>query len=126
MKEAEALIKRAQRYLRSADILLKDKDNESSVSRTYYAMFYCAQAALLTRKLSFSSHKGVISAFGEHFVKTGVFPKEIGREFNRTFEKRQIGDYEYTFVISDDEAEQILRSGKEFVNTIARWFHTNE
>ncbi len=126
MKEAEALVKRAQRYLRSAEILLEDKDNESSVSRTYYAMFYCAQAALLTRKLSFSSHKGVISAFGEHFVKTGIFPKEMGREFNRTFEKRQIGDYEYTFVISDDEAEQILCSGKEFVNTITRWLHTND
>ena len=126
MKEAEALIKRARRYLKSAEILLKDKDNESSVSRTYYAMFYCAQAALLTKELSFSSHKGVISAFGEHFVKIGIFPKEMGRELNRTFEKRQIGDYEYTFVISDDEAEQILRSGKEFVNTIASWLHTND
>lgn len=126
MKEAEALIKRARRYLKSAEILLKDKDNESSVSRTYYAMFYCAQAALLTKELSFSSHKRAISAFGEHFVKTGIFPKEMGRELNRTFEKRQIGDYEYTFVISDDEAEQILRSGKEFVNTIASWLHTND
>ena len=126
MKEAEALIKRAWRYLKSAEILLKDKDNESSVSRTYYAMFYCAQAALLTKELSFSSHKGVISAFGEHFVKTGIFPKEMGKELHRTFEKRQIGDYEYTFVILDDEAEQILRSGKEFVNTIARWLHTND
>ena len=82
MKEAMALIKRAERYLKSAEILLKDEDYESSVSRTYYAMFYSAQAALLTKKLSFSSHKGVISAFGEHFVKTGVFPKEFGRELN--------------------------------------------
>ena len=47
---------------------------------TMRCMFYCAQAMLLTKNLSFSSHKGVISAFGEHFVKTGVFPKEIGRK----------------------------------------------
>lgn len=123
MKETTALMKRAQRYLRSAEILLKDKDCESSVSRTYYAMFYAAQAVLLTKNLSFSSHKGVISAFGEHFVKTGIFPKEMGRELNRAFEKRQIGDYEYTFVISEDEAQQMVVNGLEFVNTITQWLN---
>ena len=100
--------------------ILKEGDYESSVSRTYYAMFYCAQAMLLTKNLSFSSHKGVISAFGEHFVKTGVFPKEMGRELNRAFEKRQLGDYEYTFVISKREAEEMLESGKKFVNEIVQ------
>ncbi len=123
MKEIETLIKRSRRYLKSAEILLADNDCESSVSRTYYAMFYSAQAALLTKNLSFSSHKGVISAFGEHFVKTGIFPKEMGRELNRAFEKRQIGDYEYTFVISEMEARQILQSGKDFISTIADWLN---
>lgn len=126
MTETTALIKKAQRYLKSAQLLLEDKDYESSVSRTYYAMFYAAQAVLLTKNLSFSSHKGVISAFGEHFVKTGTFPKEMGRELNRAFEKRQIGDYEYTFVVSNEDAEQMLQSGKEFVNNIARWLDTND
>lgn len=121
MKETVALIERAQRYLRSAEMLCKDGDFESSVSRTYYAMFYAVEAALLTKGLSFSSHKGVISAFGENFVKTGIFPRDMGRELNRAFEKRQIGDYEYTFVISQDEAEEMFKNGKEFVNTIARW-----
>jgi len=121
--ETTALIEKAKRFLKSARILLKDGDSESSVSRTYYAMFYAAEAILLTKNLSFSSHKGVICAFGEHFVKTGIFPKEMGRELNRAFEKRQIGDYEYTFVVSDDEAEQILRSGKEFVDKITHWLN---
>ena len=125
MKEISALIQKAQRYLKSAELLLKDGDSESSVSRTYYAMFYAAEAALLTKSLSFSSHKGVISAFSEHFIKTDIFPREMGRELNRAFEKRQIGDYEYTFVISEDEAEQMLQSGKEFVNSIARFLNIN-
>jgi len=70
MTEIDSLIKRAKRYIKSAELLLNDKDYEFSVSRTYYAMFYAAQAALLTKNLSFSSHKGVISAFGKHFIKT--------------------------------------------------------
>lgn len=103
MKEVKSLIKRAKRYLKSAEILLNEGDYESSVSRTYYAMFYSVQALLLTQNLSFSSHRGVISAFGKYFIKTGIFPKDMGRELNRAFEKRQISDYEYTFVISEEE-----------------------
>ena len=120
MKEINSLIERAKRYLKSAEILLEEGDYESSVSRTYYAMFYSAQAMLLTKNLSFSSHKGVISAFGEHFVKTGIFPRERGRELNKAFEKRQIGDYEYTFVISKTEAKEILKNGKKFVEKITQ------
>ncbi|MHA1578492.1 MAG: HEPN domain-containing protein [Candidatus Freyarchaeota archaeon] len=121
MKEIKSLMERAEKYLRSAEILFEEGDYESSVSRTYYAMFYSTQATLLTKNLSFSSHKGVISAFGEHFIKTDIFPKEMGRELNRAFEKRQIGDYEYTFVISKREAEEILEKGKEFVEKIIQY-----
>jgi uncharacterized protein (UPF0332 family) len=120
VKEINSLIERAKRYLKSAEILFEEGDYESSVSRTYYAMFYSAQAMLLTKNLSFSSHKGVISAFGEHFVKTGIFQKEMGRELNKAFEKRQIGDYEYTFVITKMEAGEVLKNGKKFVEKIAQ------
>jgi len=121
MKEIKSLIERAKKYLKSAGILLKEEDYESSVSRTYYAMFYSAQAMLLAKDMSFSSHKGVISAFGEHFVKTGVFPREMGRELNRAFEKRQIGDYEYTFVISGREDTM---SGHDIFFRIKPWVKT--
>jgi len=121
LKETEALIERAQKYLRSADILIKEKDYESSVSRTYYAMFYSAEAPLLSKNLSFSSHGGVIPAFGEHFVKKGIFPKSMGREFNRAFTKRQLGDYELTFIFSKEEAEDVLKQGRLFVKGIVEF-----
>jgi uncharacterized protein (UPF0332 family) len=120
MKEVESLIERALRYLKSAELLLEDGDCESSVSRAYYAMFYCVQALLLTENLEFSSHRAVISAFGKNFVKTGIFSKEMGTELNRAFEKRHIGDYEYTFAISEEEAREILESGKKFVEKIVQ------
>ena len=59
--------------------------------------------------------------FGEHFVKTGIFPKERGKELNKAFEKRQLGDYEYTFVISKKEAEEILGNGYKFVDSINQY-----
>jgi len=121
LKEINSLIERAKKYLKSAEILLENEDFESSVSRTYYAMFYSVQALLLTRNMSFSSHKGVISAFGEHFIKTGIFPKNMGRDLNKAFEKRQISDYEYTFVILRKEAEELFKSGANFVEKITQY-----
>jgi uncharacterized protein len=57
LSEIESLLKRADRYLLSSALLIKEGDYESSISRTYYAMFFAAQAVLLERNLSYSSHK---------------------------------------------------------------------
>jgi uncharacterized protein (UPF0332 family) len=121
VREIASLLQKAERYLRSAELLLKEGDYESSVSRTYYAMFYCAQGMLLSKKLSFSSHKGVISAFGEHFVKADVVPREMGRELNRAFQMRHIGDYGHTSVISAEQAREMLTSGQKFSDNIAQY-----
>ena len=120
MSEIKNLLSRSKRYMKSAKLLIKDGDYESAVSRIYYAMFYCAEAILLTRELSFLSHKGVISAFGKYFVKTGLFPKDMIRMLTRAFEKRQFGDYEFTFVISKAEADEILDQGKTFINAVIK------
>jgi hypothetical protein len=42
------------------------------------------------------------------------------------FEKRQLGDYEYTFVISQDEAKNMLEKGKIFTEKIISWLQKNK
>ncbi|MEW5803187.1 MAG: HEPN domain-containing protein [bacterium] len=126
MKEVKSLIERAKKYLKSSKMLIEEEDYESSVSRAYYAMFYSVESLLLTKNLSFSSHRGVISAFGEHFIKAGIFPREMGRELNRAFEKRQIGDYQFNFVISEEEANEILEKSRDFVEKVIYYLVENE
>jgi len=121
MKEVESLLERSRKYLKSAKVLLNEGDFESSVSRVYYAMFFSAEALLLDKGLSFSSHKGVISAFGEHFVKTGIFSKEMSKELNRAFQKRQISDYDFSCSISEDDAKTTLEYGNTFVDTVINY-----
>lgn len=118
MNEVAGLFGRASRYLKSASLLRSDGDLESAVSRTYYAMFFAAEAALLSRGLAFSSHKGVIAAFGEHFVAAGRVPREMGRELNRAFQKRQVSDYDPVPSVTAEEARQIYEAGSQFVATV--------
>lgn len=49
----------------------------------------------------------------------------MGRELARAFEKRQLGDYEYTFVISKVEAEEVMIQGRDFVDTITHYLKEN-
>lgn len=121
MSEIKSLLSRSKRYMKSAALLMKDGDYESAVSRVYYAMFYCVEALLLTKELSFSSHKAVISAFGQYFVKTGIFPKEMSKSLTMVFEKRQFGDYEFTFVITEEDTGEIIKRGKGFISSVIKY-----
>lgn len=93
MKEIQILTTRAQTFLRTAERTMSDGDYDSCASRCYYAMFSLAQAVLLTRNLRAASHKGVISLFGEHFVKTGILEGHMGRAINYAYDTRIVGDW---------------------------------
>jgi uncharacterized protein (UPF0332 family) len=125
VKEIEMLLEKAQRYLKSADMLIREEDFDSAASRTYYAMFYSTQAALLTKNLTFSSHKGVISAFNESFIKTSLLPRDMSRELNRAFEKRQAGDYMISRAIIEEEAADLLKNARSFIDAIKQYLQKN-
>ncbi|MBL7086627.1 MAG: HEPN domain-containing protein [Candidatus Cloacimonetes bacterium] len=122
MKEKiKKLIKRAYQSLKSAKLLMENNDFDSSVSRSYYAMFYSAEAVLLTKNLRFSSHKSVISLFGQHFVKTEIFPSELGKNINKIYDKRLTGDYSFEPVINRTTAEKSLIRAEYFVERIEEY-----
>ena len=118
MKEIQDFIEKSERFLLSADHLLKVEDYDSCVSRCYYAMFFMAEAALMTRGLSPSSHKGVITLFGKQFVKTGVFDQEMGRALRRAHDYRLTGDYAIGVSVGREVAEDLLQSARDFVSRV--------
>jgi uncharacterized protein (UPF0332 family) len=78
--EQQALINKAQCSLDAAQNLIEQGFYDFAVSRAYYAMFYLAEALLDREGLSFSSHAGVISAFGQYLARPGKVPAELHRQ----------------------------------------------
>ncbi|MBI4361875.1 MAG: HEPN domain-containing protein [Euryarchaeota archaeon] len=124
--EVRDLLTKSGRSLDAARSLYRRGDYDFAVSRAYYAMFYLAQAVLLTRGVSRSKHSGVIAAFGEYFVKTGVLPKEFHTSLNLAFEKRGVGDYVYASRISRAEAAAVLKDAREFVKSVEAYLRKEE
>jgi len=81
-------------------------------------MFYVAEALLLTKKLKFSSHRDVISLFGEYFIKTGIFKPETGKRLSKSFEMRLVGDYSFAPEVNEKSAKEVLSWAREFVKEI--------
>lgn len=115
---SEAYLQRAERYLRSADLLLRDGDAASSVSRSYYAMYHAAQAALQAEGIDAGTHRGVISTFGQTFVKEGPFAADMGRALSDGLRERNLGEYEPSREIPEEVAHDPLERAHGFVDRI--------
>jgi uncharacterized protein (UPF0332 family) len=114
----DALLRKSQKYLRSAAVLFELEDFDSCASRAYFAMFYVAQALLLNETEAFSSKQGIRSAFTRQFVERGPLPDHAGVVFDRASELREVGDYAHGDAVSRRDAEHILAESEAFVNSI--------
>ena len=79
-------------------------------------MFYATSALLTSKGLSRSKHSGVHSAFGEHFVKTGLIETEYVKMLGHAFDSRLDSDYDVVFTAERTLAEDVLRDAQRFVD----------
>ena len=113
--EVSGMLAKSRRYLDSAELMRQHGDFDSAISRLYYSMFYGAESLLLVKGKTFSSHRAVVAAFGEHFTKSGIFPREMHLWLHRAFEKRQISDYDYLTGITESEVLELQEKAKIFL-----------
>ncbi len=93
---------RAFETMQEAALLAKEGFYNAALNRLYYACFYAAMALLVAHGITASTHAGVKTMLGLHFVSNGLLDKEHGKTFSRLFEIRHSGDYD-DFVYCDRE-----------------------
>ena len=121
MTERQGLIRKAEKYLSSARVLVESGDLDSAVSRAYYAAFYVAEALLDAIELSFSSHKSVISGYGQEFSKKNRLDPRFHRLLITAFEKRQQADYWVETGLEVQEVNELLSETEAFVQAAKIW-----
>jgi uncharacterized protein (UPF0332 family) len=109
------LLEKGSRAVRSAERLLADRDIDAAANRIYYAMFYGAQALLYEKGLSFRRHRGVHSAFAEHFIKTRAPDTKFYRWLLDAFDKRLQGDYGMEIVLNAEDVSAMIAQASELL-----------
>jgi uncharacterized protein (UPF0332 family) len=118
-------MRKGKRALKVATLALNAGDNDSAVSRSYYAMFDIARAALLRAGVTEDklprTHSGVIEAFHSHAVRSGQIDRQLAAQLSRTESLRIKADYTGT-EIELSEAKEVVRNAELFVQTVERVF----
>ena len=115
----KALLERADKSLADAHYLYDERESyEAAVSRAYYAMYYAAEACLLSIDETVSSHKGLIAQFGKYFVKEGLIEPMYGRMLVTVYQRRQLGDYEVSYTLSESETAEAITNADVFIDQI--------
>jgi|GEM_PF-888750 len=118
--EQQGLLQKAQSSLRAAKLLTSDGLHDFALSRAYYTMSYIVKAFLLCQGLAFSSHSDLISAFDEHFVRTGIAPPEFHNTLLHAQDQRIRGDYAIESGLTEVDASRQIVHAEEFLKLAER------
>lgn len=109
------ILAKAKESLEAARLLKEEGYLDFAASRAYYAMFYTAEALLLSKNLSFSSHAAVIANYGKEFSKTGELPPRFHKYLIAVQDLRSQGDYSYDPGVSESNVRNALLWASEFL-----------
>ena len=124
--EVRLYIENAQEMLEAAKMNLDHDFYTSGVNRSYYAVFYAANALLATLGEARSKHSGVISIFRQRFIKTGNLPVELSETYGDLLNSRQSGDYDLNSRIEMETAKELLEKARRFVDEVEQWLRRNQ
>ncbi|NJD77937.1 MAG: HEPN domain-containing protein [Candidatus Methanoperedens sp.] len=93
MDRIQCHLEESKEKLDSAKLLLENEYFKDAVSRAYYCMYNAARALLLTKDMSPKTHKGLISKFGEEFMKMEDDARSYATSLHKAEDLREMADY---------------------------------
>lgn len=114
-------LKTAEDDLRSAKILLEADEYKGANNRAYYAIFHAINAVHAVQGNGYKRHKDAIANFNKNYVKTEIFPREMGRKIGQAEEIRHASDYDDFYIASKEEAEKQILVAEEFIEMVRQY-----
>jgi len=125
-REVQLYMENAREMLDAAKSNLENDFYTTSVNRSYYAVFYAANALLATLGEARSKHSGVISLFRQRFIKTGELPMQLSEIYEDLINSRQRVDYDLNTLIDPETAAQLLVKARQFVDEVGQWLQQSQ
>lgn len=119
--EVKKYIDKAEHALEVAEELMKKGYMSDAASKTYYSMFYAAQALLKSEGIDVIKHSAVESAFGYYFAKPGRIDPKYHKMLISARKIREIADYDIEEEIVELIASLKIEEGRAFLVAIKRF-----
>ncbi|KZX14575.1 HEPN domain protein [Methanobrevibacter cuticularis] len=115
MDDYNLIFKKSIETLESAESNFQNGYYDTSINRSYYAVFYSANALLVKKGIKAKTHKGIGRKFGLEFIINDKFDKGIGKLLSKLHEERLKVDYDFYFESSEEKAKKDLNRAKKFI-----------
>lgn len=114
-------IETAKEDLKSA-VLLRDAGlYKGANNRAYYAVFHAINAVHALNGNAYKRHKDAIANFNKEYVKTKIFPRDIGRKIAGIEEIRHASDYDDFYIASIEEVNEQILVADEFIDMVQKY-----
>lgn len=87
-------------------------------NRAYYSIYHLITAILALDGTAFKRHKDTLAYFNKEYVKTEIFPRELGRRISKAQEVRHASDYDEFYIASKEETERQTESAELLAKAI--------
>lgn len=111
-------LERAKEDLETADDNLKNGKYRASVNRSYYAVFHALRAVTALDRFDSGKHSGIIAFFNQHYVKTGLFDREVSKMIDSCYRLREKADYDDFYLVARDEAVQQIEKARLLLRSV--------
>lgn len=114
-------IETAKDDIKAAEILRDAESYRGANNRAYYAVFHAINAIHGLKGVAYKRHKDAIANFNKEYVKTELFPREIGSRISSIEEIRHASDYDDFYIATIEEVKETIESAKEFVDMAEKY-----
>lgn len=87
-------------------------------NRMYYAIFHAVSSLLIHDGHEVSTHKGTMTMFGLHYVKTGKFTSDEAWLYTELQSLREKSDYNCVYVTTEKEMQPLFEPLRQFIGKI--------
>lgn len=74
----------------------------------------------------YKRHKDAIANFNKQYVKTEIFPREIGRKISKAEEIRHASDYDTFYIASKDVTAQQIETAERLLKLAENYLFSDE
>ena len=111
-------MKKARETYEDIGILIAANRLNGAANRMYYAVFHAVCALLINDDHQVNTHKGSHALFSQHYIKTGILPREYGQLYNQLQTMREESDYNCAYDVEIDELQQRIDPARRLIDDI--------
>ena len=118
---SEHRLEQAKENIEEAEILYKMNKFKGANNRAYYSIFHSIKAVLALEPIDFKKHKDIIAYFNKNYVRTEIFPRNIGHKIAEASSIREDSDYDDEFVVKPETTMNQIETAKELLELAQKY-----